>query len=168
MTQIKDEYKKARAQQVKERWQNPDYAKHIIEANTGITHGHIGNWITNGTESIMVSDEELANYLSNGWVKGRSNIIGHVQTEEYKQKLSERRKNSCYVYNDEVDCKEISKDQLGEYLANGWKKGKRVHYSRKGIKQPPMAWVHNDTEIKRIRKENLQEYLDNGWVKGRK
>jgi hypothetical protein len=85
-----------------------------------------------------------------------------------KAKTAERRLNSCYVYNDEIDCKEIRKEELDTYLANGWKKGRRVHYSRKGIIQPPMAWVHNETEIKRIRKANLQEYLDNGWKQGRK
>lgn len=164
----KAEYKAERSQQVKDRWKNPEYAKRIIEANKGITHGHTGNWITNGSENIMVSDNDLANYLSAGWIRGRSNIKGAIQTKESKQKISERRKNSCYVYNDEVDCKEIPKGLLDEYLANGWKRGKRVHYSRKGIKQPPMAWVHNDSEFKRIRKEDLQEYLNNGWKRGRK
>lgn len=168
LQQIKEKYKLERSKQVKERWQDEEYANRIISANTGVSHGHTGIWVTNGIETKMIQDEELDTYIKEGWKRGRSGIVGTPQTEEYKKKLSERRKNSCYVYNDEVDCKEIQKSELEDYLSKGWKKGKRVIYSRKGFKQPPMAWVNNGTEIKKIRKSFLQEYLDNGWKRGRK
>jgi hypothetical protein len=162
----KEEYKKQRALDVAKRWEDPEYAKRISEANTGIAHGSTGIWITNGIDTKMIQESELEKYTNQGWSRGRSNIQGYAQTEEYKQKLSERRKNSCYVKKDGV-VKEIKLDELDKYLSEGWTRG-TYGTSRKGIIQPPMAWVHNETEIKRIRKTNLQEYLDNGWKQGRK
>ena len=162
----KEEYKKQRALDVAKRWEDPEYAKRISESNTGIVHGSTGIWITNGVDTKMIQESELESYTNQGWSRGRSNIQGYAQTEEYKQKLSERRKNSCYVKKDGI-VKEIKLDELDKYLSEGWERG-TYGGPRKGIIQPPMAWVHNDTEIKRIRKEKLQEYLDNGWKQGRK
>jgi len=166
LEKIKNEFRAKRGEEVKARWQNEEYAKRIIDANTGIAHGSTGIWITNGIDTKMIQESELEKYTNQGWSRGRSNIQGYAQTEEYKQKLSERRKNSCYVKKDGV-VKEIKLDELETYISDGWTRG-TYGTSRKGIKQPAMAWVHKATEIKRIRKENLQEYLDNGWVKGRK
>lgn len=164
----KENFKKLRSEQSKEMWKDDNTRDKIINSLTGIEKVSNNCWITNGIDSKMISKNELNDYLSKGWLLGRSNIVGKPQSEEYKQKVSERRKNSCYVYNDEIDCKEIQKSELDEYLVKGWKRGRRVTYSRKGIKQPPMAWVNNGSEIKKIRRENLDEYLNNGWKKGRK
>lgn len=162
----KEEYKKQRALDVAKRWEDPEYAKRIIDANTGIAHGSTGIWITNGVDTKMIQESELEEYTNQGWLRGRSGIEAHKQSEEMKVKTSERRKNSCYVKKDGV-VKEVKLDELEVYISEGWTRG-TYGTSRKGIKQPAMAWVHNSSEIKRIRKENLQEYLDNGWVKGRK
>lgn len=162
----KEEYKKQRALDVAKRWEDPEYAKRIIDANTGIAHGSTGIWITNGVDTRMIQESELEKYTNQGWSRGRSNIQGYAQTEEYKRKLSERRRNSCYVKKDGV-VKEIKLAELDSYLSDGWTRG-TYGTSRKGIKQPAMAWVHNEIEIKRIRKENLQEYLGKGWKSGRK
>lgn len=166
LNKIKLEFKKQRSLDVAKRWEDPEYAKRIIDANTGVAHGSTGIWITNGVDTKMIQESELEKYTNQGWSRGRSNIQGTPQTEEYKQKLSERRKNSCYVKKDGV-VKEIKLAELDTYLSAGWARG-TYGTSRKGIKQPAMAWVHNSIEIKRIRKENLQEYLDSGWIKGRK
>lgn len=162
----KEEYKKQRALDVAKRWEDPEYAKRISEANTGIAHGSTGIWITNGIDTKMIQESDLEKYTNQGWSRGRSGIEAHKQSEEMKVKTSERRRSSCYVKKDGV-VKEIKLDELEVYISEGWTRG-TYGTSRKGIKQPAMAWVHNNTEIKRIRKENLQEYLDNGWVKGRK
>ena len=162
----KEEFKAKRSEQSKEHWQNTEIRNKIIAANTGKSKASNNCWVTNGIEDIMISKDDLNDFLEKGYLQGRSNIQGYAQTEEYKQKLSERRKNSCYVKKDGI-VKEIKLDELETYISDGWTRG-TYGTSRKGIKQPAMAWVHNSSEIKRIRKENLQEYLDNGWVKGRK
>ena len=166
LNKIKLEFKKQRALDVAKRWEDPEYAKRIIDANTGIAHGSTGIWITNGVDTRMIQESELEKYTNQGWSRGRSNIQGYAQTEEYKRKLSERRRNSCYVKKDGI-VKEIKLAELDSYLSDGWTRG-TYGTSRKGIKQPAMAWVHNEIEIKRIRKENLQEYLGKGWKSGRK
>lgn len=163
---LKNKYKEEKSNQVKESWQNEDIAKKRITSLTGIKKINNNIWITNGLETKMIDKNQLEQYISIGWKEGRLNIQGVPQTEEYKQKLSERRRNSCYVKKDGV-VKEIKLAELDSYLSDGWARG-TYGTSRKGIKQPAMAWVHNSTEIKRIRKENLQEYLDSGWIKGRK
>ena len=90
-------------------------------------------------------------------------------TENQKLKLSERRKNTCYIYNDEVPAKEIKLEELELYLSQGWKKGRKPNSVKRahGYKQPKMAWVHKGNEFKKIREENLESYLKEGWLRGR-
>ena len=122
--ELREKVKQHQLEIIKNNWKNPDVRNRIIEANTGIKHASTGIWITDGIENRMIKEEELNNYLSLGWKKGRIGVKGQRHSEEFKQKISERRKQSCYVYNDTVDCKEIKKEELEEYLANGWKKGR--------------------------------------------
>lgn len=166
-TELREKVKLYQSKIVKNIWKNPEIRNRIIEANTGKKHASNGTWITNGTENKMIKEEELENYLKQGWKKGRIATSGWKQSEEIKQKISERRKQSCYVYNDAVDCKEIKKEELEEYLANGWKKGRRVTCNRKGIKQPKMGWVSNEHETIRVRIEKIPEYLAKGYTRGR-
>ena len=165
--ELREKVKQHQLEIIKNNWKNPDVRNRIIEANTGIKHASTGIWITDGIENRMIKEEELNNYLSLGWKKGRIGVKGQRHSEEFKQKISERRKQSCYVYNDTVDCKEIKKEELEEYLANGWKKGRRVTYRRKGIKQPKMGWVSNEHETIRIRVEKIPEYLAKCYTRGR-
>ena len=149
-------------------WRNPDIRNKIIEANTGKKHASNGIWITNGAKNKMIKKEELENYIEQGWNQGRIAEGGWKQSEEFKQKISKRRKQSCYVYNDTVDCKEIRKEELDEYLANGWKKGRRDGKPRLNVKQPKMGWVSNEHETIRVRIEKIPEYLAKGYTRGRR
>ena len=165
--ELREKVKLVQAENSKNMWKNPEIRNRISEANIGKKHASNGIWITNGKESKMIKEEELENYLVQNWTRGRINEGGWKQPEEVKQKISERRRQSCYVYNDIVDCKEIKKEELEEYLANGWKKGRRVTYRRKGIKQPKMGWVSNEHETIRVRAEKIPEYLAKGYTRGR-
>lgn len=165
--ELREKVRQVQAKNSKNMWKNPEVRNRISEANIGKKHASNGTWITNGTENKMIKLDELKSYLNQGWKKGRIATSGWKQPEEVKQKISERRKQSCYVYNDTVDCKEIRKEELEEYLANGWKKGRRVTYRRKGIKQPKMGWVSNEHETIRVRVEKIPEYLAKGYTIGR-
>ncbi len=123
-TELREKVKQVQAKNFENMWRNPEIRNKIIKANTGKKHASTGIWITNGTENKMIKKEELENYLEQGWNQGRIAEGGWKQPEAVKQKISERRRQSCYVYNDSVDCKEIKKEELKEYLANGWKKGR--------------------------------------------
>lgn len=165
--ELREKVKQVQAKNSKNMWKNPEIRNKISEANIGKKHASNGTWITNGSENKMIKNDELKSYLEQGWTKGRITEGGWKQSEEFKQKISERRKQSCYVYNDIIDCKEILKSELESYLAAGWKRGKRDGKPRLGVKQPKMGWVSNEHETIRIRVEKIPEYLAKGYTRGR-
>ena len=145
-----------------------DLAEKMKNANKKRIYSKDKTWVKKDNESKVINKNELNDYLSKGWEKGRI-VEGHPATENQKLKLSERRKNTCYIYNDEVPAKEIKLEELEFYLSQGWKKGRKPNSVKiaHGYKQPKMAWVHKDNEFKRIREENLESYLKEGWLRGR-
>lgn len=165
--ELRKKVKQVQAKNSRNMWKNQEVRNKILEANIGKKHTSNGTWITNGTENKMIKEEELTDYLNQGWKKGRIATSGWKQSEEVKQKLSERRRQSCYVYNDTVDCKEIKREELEEYLANGWKKGRRDGKPRLNVKQPKMGWVSNEHETIRVRVEKIPEYIAKGYTRGR-
>lgn len=167
LSQKKEEYKKLKAEQTKTSWNRPEDRELRIKNNNG-QHGpkekHI--WITNGSEDKLILATET---IPDGYVAGRSkNIPVNPHTEEFKKSVSERRKNSCYVWKDDISCKEIEKDELEKYLSDGWNKGKKpgTSTSRKGIKQPKMAWVSKDGKALKVREENVGDYMSQGFHRG--
>lgn len=122
--------------------------------------------------------------------------VGKKHTKETKNKIKKRHletghqkgeKNSqfgtCWVYNDEESIR-IKKEDLDEYISNGWKKGrkytksqletinKKREYLSDKQKKPSLGcvWVYNDILKKStyVKKELLNEYIENGWEIGRK
>lgn len=167
LSQKKEEYKKLKAEQTKTSWNRPEDRELRIKNNNG-QHGpkekHI--WITNGSNDKLILATET---IPDGYVAGRSkNIPVNPHTEEFKKSVSERRKNSCYVWKDDISCKEIKKDELEKYLSDGWNKGKKpgTSTSRKGIKQPKMAWVSKDGKALKVREENVGDYMSQGFHRG--
>lgn len=167
LSQKKEEYKKLKAEQTKTSWNRPEDRELRIKNNNG-QHGpkekHI--WITNGSEDKLILATET---IPDDYVAGRSkNIPVNPHTEEFKKSVSERRKNSCYVWKDDISCKEIKKDELEKYLSDGWNKGKKpgTSTSRKGIKQPKMAWVSKDGKALKVREENVGDYMSQGFHRG--
>jgi len=130
-----EEHKQLYIQQIKEKnsirqkevCKKYNTAKKMNESNT-----HTGMldkiWIKKDNESKVINKNELNDYLSKGWEKGRI-VESHPATENQKLKLSERRKNTCYVYNNEISAKEIKIEELEQYLSQGWKRGKKPNSS---------------------------------------
>ena len=167
LSQKKEEYKNLKAEQTKTSWNRPEDRELRIKNNNG-KHGpkekHI--WITNGSEDKLILATEI---IPDGYVAGRSkNIPVNPHTEDFRKSVSERRKNSCYVWKGDVSCKEIKKDELEKYLSDGWNKGKKpgTSTSRKGIKQPKMAWVSKDGKALKVREENVGDYISQGFHRG--
>ncbi len=68
-----------------------------------------------------------------------------------------------YIHNEKIN-KRVKKEQLEEYLNNGWKLGdlpKRKHDFVTGFKT-----INNTHEIKKVPKIELQKYLNEGWKLG--
>lgn len=166
--QKKQEYKTLKAEQTRESWTRPEDRELRIKNSLGKnTEKGRYFWVTNGVEDIQIFN---GNDIPDGYIRGCSkNIPTPNHTEESKRKLSERRKNCCYVWRDDVSCKEIQKSELEEYLNQGWHRGRKPGtVSRpKGVKQPKMAWVNKNGEILKIRAEDLDKYISNGYSRGR-
>lgn len=151
----------------KETCKKYDLARKMNESST-----HTGMldkiWIKKDNESKVINKNDLNDYLIQGWIEGRI-LESHPASENQKLKLSKRRKNTCYIYNDEVPAKEIKLEELEQYLSQGWKRGRKPNSIKRasGYKQPKMAWIHKDNEFKKIREENLESFLKEGWLKGR-
>lgn len=124
LSQKREEYKKLKAEQTKTSWNRPEDRELRIKNNNG-QHGpkekHI--WITNGSEDKLILATET---IPDGYATGRSkNIPINSHTDEWRKNMSEHRKSSCYVWKDDISCKEIKKTELEKYLSDGWNKGKK-------------------------------------------
>ena len=80
----------------------------------------------------------------------------------------------CWVSN-LIDKKSISisKDELEQYLQDGWIKGRKFLNTKnmKGTKSAlGKCWIYNIEQniTKLIKQDELEQYLQNGWIKGRK
>lgn len=166
--QKKQEYKTLKAEQTRESWTRPEDRELRIKNSLGKnTEKGRFFWVTNGLEDIQIFKGED---IPDGYIRGRSkNIPTPNHTEESKRKQSEHRKNCCYVWRDDVSCKEIQKSELDEYLSQGWHKGRKpgTVNRHKGFKQPKMAWVNKNGEILKIRADDLDKYISNGYSRGR-
>ena len=109
---------------------NPNYNKHCF---------------TNGERIVYITDEEIEEYLNNGWLPGvpqstkekekisnsgkRNGFYGKKHTKETKEKMSKKRKgNLNWNYNKIIvhhgnQQKYINIDEKDEYLKNGWEIG---------------------------------------------
>lgn len=86
--------------------------------------------INNGVEERRVSESELENYLSQGFIKG-----GLPKSEEAKKKMSEAAKKSRRGYgyrwvHKEQERKRIKEEEIEKYLKDGWKLSERSSYNR--------------------------------------
>ena len=81
--------------------------------------------------------------------------------------------------NNNIQNKLINKDELNEYISNGWIPGKIkkqkepkphkiINNSGKNNPHYGTCWIHNNEKSISIKKDKLEEYISNGWIKGRK
>jgi uncharacterized protein YbdZ (MbtH family) len=146
-----------------------EWTKASSEKQKGITN--VGRfWITDGINNKELNKGDI---IPEGWKKGATRPFGiYKWSDSSKQKMSIRRSQTCYVYNDNTYAKEILKSELEEYLKNGWQKGRnpkleRVHST--GYKQDrrPQCWIHKDDREQMCLLTELDDYLSFGWIKGR-
>ena len=107
------------------------------------------------------------------------NWKGLHHSEETKKIISEKNKisqkgnkNSCYgmcwICNDKKESKQIKKEQLDEYISNGWHKGRIIQNKENIIKaNQGKTWINKDGKTKQIYTKDLEQYLNDGWERGR-
>jgi hypothetical protein len=142
-----------RAAAVKKYYQSltPEEREKYAEKRRGENSGAFGRiWIKKGRESISIKQEELEEYLNDGWVKGKTqNNLGTV-----------------WMTNG-VDSFQVEKDRIEEFLNKGFRRGRIVNMDPEKMKTNlGKSWYHND-KLK-ICKTLLPEEVTKGWVKGRK
>ena len=142
------------------------------------------NWINNGNICKRVSDNELQNYLDDGWQKGpiqrfttgyiritKNGVTKNIPPEHdiqpylddgwvlgsHNKKMADNR----WVNKDGIT-KCIHKSELDEYLNNGWMRGSNR------IVRPNLGKiaVYKDDKTIMIEVSELDEYLNNGWMRG--
>ena len=88
---------------------------------------------------------------------------GRVKSEEIREKQRQRIQGRVIISKAGKE-KKIYPDQLGEYLENGWVRGraKKPYNPSEG-----KIWVHNKNEDLRILPEELESYLRKGYQTGR-
>jgi len=79
--------------------------------------------INNGTISKCIPEDELDEYLSNGWVKGRIINIKSYQTKEFRENMSKHSVNNRWVHNDK-EAKIIKVWEIEKYLSEGYVLGR--------------------------------------------
>lgn len=95
-----------------------------------------------------VKESALEEYLCEGWIlKGAHSGI----------KCPRKDKRPRMWINNGCDSKNVFVDDVEEYYADGWVKG-RIDGK---------IWVHNGIETKKITTDEKQLYIDNGWKLGR-
>lgn len=120
-----------------------------------------------------IKPEELENYLSNGWTKGRLKERTAFHIEGIKANTGIRKINKNGVN------KNVPKGEVDKWLAEGWKLGSienRQPWSEERKKEngKRIAELHTGRKIinngiknKSVKKEEVIEYLKNGWVLGK-
>ena len=105
----------------------------------------------------------------------RNDVYFKLTSRQYERlriacyvETSKRCKNSIFI-SKENECKRIFKDELDQYLINGWVKG-RLNIrgnSNLGKHSKNSMWIHKNFDNKMIHKNELDYYLNEGWTKGR-
>lgn len=112
-------------------------------------------------EEKFIEKELLNKYLNDGWKKGRIyRPMSEQSLQKMKEKISKENKGRIYINKDGKE-KIVKKEEIDNYLLNGWKKGQCIKRNLKvslGTK-----WINNGIENKYVKEEKLQEYLDSGW-----
>ncbi len=141
------------------------YTKYMPAKNKVVVKDKNGNILMiNNNNPLYISGELIP--IWKGW----------HHTEETKKKLKEYHqnnknsekfkgeKNSQYglrwVHNDN-EVKQIKKENLENYISNGWKPGKKdpePKYKR--------IWVHNNEKNIKTSEKYVQDYLDKGYIIG--
>lgn len=115
-------------------------------------------WITNGTDKTYLLKEDAEKFLAKhpDWRKGMSKT-----NFNYKARGNyATTKGKKWVYKDGVR-KNVSKDELDEYLANGWELG-----SKNSSTNLNKIRIHKGDKLINVPKTELQSYLDQGWEIG--
>lgn len=116
-------------------------------------------WVKKEDESKCILLEELDDYLSLGWVKGRF----------FKSKT-----NGSVWVNDGSKSFQIKKEELDDYLNKGYIKGmfrtpamKQQNHAQKGeYTTKGWKWVHKEGVSKLINPKELEFYIKEGWLEG--
>lgn len=135
----------------------------------------------------MIPNDEVGEYLQNGWERGRIFNSSKGKIRIYKNDINlmipgemlqiyldngwnrgfsesikklHSKKGFIHIYRCN-ESKMIPESDIKEYLQNGWSVGFI------GNKTKGKIWVHDESNEKQINENEMNEYLQNGWKKGR-
>lgn len=101
------------------------YKSFSEEAKQHCREGHLGLiWVTNGKEDRAVKAAVLEDFLQNGYWKGRSNMKLREGTIPH----AKGKKTMC---NSEGRVTLVKKDEIDNYIKQGWVLGRKYHQDGK-------------------------------------
>ena len=113
-TELRKKVRQVQAENSRKMWKDPEVRNRISEANIGKKHVSTGIWITNGKENKMIKNNELENYLEQGWAMGRGS--NYTDKKIIYPKMA-------WVCN-ENEVLRIRAEKVEDYLKNGYITGR--------------------------------------------
>jgi hypothetical protein len=149
----------------------------------------IGIYIHKDNIVKRIKENELEQYLQDGWIKGSIN-----RDKNKKGRKQTNRTKTIWIHKDSIQ-QQCSKEELEQYLQDGWNQG-RIKLLKSTIEKMKQAkigkilseehklkisknckkphkdkglkcWITNNIKNKKILKTELDYYLNNGWKLGR-
>ena len=127
-------------------------------------------------EAQIVNEDLLNDPMCYNLIKGGYFLEGEVLIKlknTYKEIKHQQGKNNsqygtCWITKDGEN-KKINKDELDNFICDGWTKGRVIKNKEKIIKSNSgRRHVWKEGKCIQIYEKDLQKYLDDGWVIGRK
>ena len=127
-------------------------------------------------EAQIVNEDLLNDPMCYNLIKGGYFLEGEVLIKlknTYKEIKHQQGKNNsqygtCWITKDGEN-KKINKDELDNFICDGWTKGRVIKNKEKIIKSNSgRRHIWKDGVCTQIYEKDLQKYLDDGWVIGRK
>ena len=146
-------------------------AKIIANATNIGSTGKI--WINNALENKMVDEYELAQFLANGWQRGRKpDNIDLTIKKKNDEAHAKRMQNKKHIHNKLTgECIRVDVSHVEEYLSSGWSLGNpKIAENNRNRKTnlKGKIYINNGIKNRLINEDDLDAYLNTGWLRGKK
>jgi hypothetical protein len=158
-----------------------EYSKKFIgrsPTNKGDKGVHCWVYKLDTRECTQIKTSDLEIFLNDGWIKGNlynSGKKGKRDKSKIKYGKDCPTYNTVWINNSDIN-KRVKKDNLNEWINNGWIKGvkeetiKNLIERTSGEKNPMYGkcFINNGNSNKVIKKEELESWINQGWKRGMK
>lgn len=141
------------------------YTRQVTTKNKVLSKDDNGNYYMIDKNDERYLNGEVKNFWINRHHKDETKQKMHETFKQINHQQGEKNSQygTCWIHNEEKAIK-IKKEQLEEYISNGWIKGRK----EKDNKQYKRIYVHNNEKNIKTSEKYVQDYLDQGYIFGYK